>query len=240
MSDSTNPIDPGDAHGGISRRSLTAAAVLAPFAGLGLAGLARAQDASPAGSDAITSTGGGDVPTTGGMRPGPGGERPVETATAGITPVAMSMERFAIDNEVYASEIVDQAMQDPTGPFVVAWYPTLGSLGRNGNVVVAGHVDYYNVGEAVFWGFKEPGANVGDQIVMTGEDGSRHVYEVQRSTTYENGSLTADIINNEVTGPTRLPTLTIITCGGDFDAISGEYLSRIVVRCNRVSVEAPA
>lgn len=238
MSDSTNPTHRDATRGGLTRRSLTAAAVLSPFAGFGLAGIARAQDDSAGG--VITSSGGGDVPTTGGMRPGPGGERPVEAATAGIAPIAMTSEKLNVDSEVYAAEIIDQAMQDPTGPFVVAWYPTLGSLGRNGNVVVAGHVDYYSVGEAVFWDFKEPGAVPGDQIVMTGEDGSRHIYEVQRSTTYENGSLTADIINNEVTGPTRLPTLTVITCGGDFDAISGEYLSRIVVRCDRVSVEPPA
>lgn len=238
MSDSTNPTRHGAARSRLTRRSLTAAAVLAPFAGLGLARIVRAQDDSAGG--VITSSGGGDVPTTGGMRPGPGGERPVQASTAGIAPIAMTMDKFAIDSEVYAAEIVDQAMQDPTGPFVVAWYPTLGSLGRNGNVVVAGHVDYYSVGEAVFWGLKEPGTVPGDQIVMTGEDGSRHIYEVQRSTTYENGALTAELINNEVTGPTRLPTLTVITCGGDFDAISGEYLSRIVVRCDRVSVEPPA
>ena len=234
MSDQSNPTT----RAGISRRSLTAAAALAPFAGLGLARLARAQDESPDGGDQITSTGGGDLPTTGGMRPGPGGERPVPASSAGIAPIAMSMEKFAIDSEVYGSEIVDGAMQDPTGPFVVAWYPSLGELGRNGNVVIAAHVDYYNVGPAVFYGFKDPGAAVGDQIVLTGEDGSRHVYEVQRSTTYENGTLTPDLINNEVTGATRLPTLTVITCGGDFDAISGEYLSRIVVRCSRVAIEA--
>ena len=237
MSDSANPTDRSILDAGLSRRSLAAAAVMTPFAGFGLAGLARAQDETEAGSDQITSTGGGDLPTTGGMRPGPGGERPVPPSTAGTLPIAMTMEKFAIDSEVYGSEIIDGAMQDPTGPFVVAWYPTLGDLGRNGNVVVAGHVDYYNVGPAVFYGFKEPGAEVGDQITMIGEDGSRHVYEVQRSTTYDNGSLTEEIINNEVTGATRLPTLTIITCGGEFDAISGEYLSRIVVRCSRVTIE---
>ncbi len=233
MSDQFKPTN----RPGISRRSLAAAAAFAPFAGLGLARLAGAQDEAPDGSDQITSTGGGDLPTTGGMRPGPGGERPVPASSAGIPPIAMSMEKFAIDSEIYGSEIVDGAMQDPTGPFVVAWYPSLGDLGRNGNTVIAGHVDYYNVGPAVFFGFKEPGAAVGDQIVLTGEDGSRHIYEVQRSTTYENGALTPELINNEVTGATRLPTLTVITCGGEFDAISGEYLSRIVVRCSRVAIE---
>ena len=237
MSDSSNPNDGSLLGAGLSRRSLTAAAVMAPFAGLGLAGLARAQDETEAGSDQITSTGGGDVPTTGGMRPGPGGERPVPPSTAGVVPIAMVSDVYAIDSEVYGAEIIDGAMQDPTGPFVVAWYPTLGDLGRNGNVVVAGHVDYYNVGPAVFYSLKEPGASLGDQVVMIGEDGSRHIYEVQRSTTYENGSLTEEVINNEVTGATRLPTLTIITCGGEFDAISGEYLSRIVVRCSRLAIE---
>lgn len=234
MSDLITP-KPGILRAPMSRRSVAAAAALAPFAGLGLARIAGAQD-DPEGGD-ITSTGTGDVPTTGGMRPGPGGERPVGVSSAGIAPIAMAMDKFAIDNEVYASDIVDSRMQDPTGPFVVAWYPSLGGLGRNGNIVVAGHVDYYNVGAAVFYGFKEPGAEPGDQVVMVGEDGSRHTYEVERSTIYENGSLTADVINNEVTGATRLPVLTIITCGGVFDSISGEYLSRIVVRCSRVSVD---
>lgn len=215
--------------GCISRRSFAATAVCTPLLAFGASGGAHAQDLSE-----------GDVPTTGGMRPGPGGEQPIRASGTGIAPIAMSMERFGIDGEVYASEIIDGAMQNPTGPFVIAWYPTLGSLGQNGNLVIAAHVDYYNVGPAIFWGFKEPGANVGDQIMVIGEDGSRHTYEVQRSTIYDSGALTAEIINNEVSGPTRLPTLTIITCGGEFDAISGEYLSRIVVRCTRVSVEIPS
>ena len=239
MSDSSNPTDRSFLHAGLSRRSLTAAAVMAPFAGLGLAGLATAQDGDSAGTDQIRSSGGGgDVPTTGGMRPGPGGERPVPPSSAGIVPIAMVSEVYAIDGEVYGAEIIDGAMQDPTGPFIVAWYPTLGDLGRNGNVVVAGHVDYYNVGAAIFYSLKEPGASPGDRVTMIGEDGSRHIYEVQRSTTYQTVDLTPEIIENEVTGATRLPTLTMITCGGEFDPISGEYLSRIVVRCSRVGIEA--
>ncbi len=229
MTDSKTPTNCDVDHRRISRRSLTAAAVVAPISAFGLTGRANAQD---------TPT--GDAPTTGGMRPGPGGEQPIGASGTGIAPIAMSMERFGIDGEVYASEIIDGAMQNPTGPFVIAWYPTLGSLGQNGNLVIAAHVDYYNVGPAIFWGFKEPGANVGDQIMLVGEDGSRYVYEVQRSTIYDSGALTSEIIDNEVAGPTRLPTLTIITCGGEFDAISGEYLSRIVVRCTRISVETPS
>ena len=218
----------------MSRRMVAGAAALTPLAALGLGRAAFAQDSD---EPTITSSGGGDVPTTGGMRPGPGGERPVPISSSGIAPIAMSMERFGIDSEVYAGEVVDGIMADPTGPFVVAWYPSLGSLGRNGNVVVAGHVDYWNVGAAVFYEFKNTEASPGDQITLVAEDGSRHVYEVQTSRTYENGTLTPEIIDREIAGPTRLPTLSIITCGGAFDTVSGEYLSRIVVRATRVAVE---
>lgn len=228
-----------------SRRTLAGTAALAPLAGLGLSRLASAQDSSPSpspsGSDTIVSTGGSDMPTTGGMRPGPQGERPLGASGPGVVPTAMTMDKLGIDAEVYAADIVDGVMADPTGPFVVAWYQELAKLGQNGNVVVAGHVDYWNVGAAVFWGFKDPGASPGDEIVMTGEDGSKHHYSVATSRTYENGSLTPDIIEHQIAGPTTIPVLTIITCGGTFDTVSGEYLSRIVVRCNRTKVEpAPA
>ncbi len=218
----------------MSRRAVAGAAAISPLAALGLSRGVLAQDDE---EPTITSSGGGDVPTTGGMRPGPGGERPVPVSSSGVSPIAFSMERFGLDYEIYPGEVIDGIMQDPTGPFVIAWYPSLGSLGRNGNVVVAGHVDYWNVGPAVFYDFKEPGAEPGDQITLVGEDGTRHIYEVQTSRIYENGTLTPEIIDREIAGVTRLPTLSIITCGGVFDTVSGEYLSRIVVRATRVAVE---
>lgn len=184
-------------------------------------------------------TAGGDLPTTGGMRPGPGRRRANAGGGAGIVPIAIVSDPLAIDSEVYAADVIDSVMQDPTGPFVVAWYESLGKLGQNGNVVVAGHVDYYTVGEAVFWRIKEPGASVGDLVTLVGEDGSQHVYQVQRSRTYAIADLTGDVIQRQITGATRTPTLTLITCGGDFDAVSGEYLSRIAVRCSRVQVIPP-
>lgn len=224
-----------------SRRTLAGAAAFAPLAGLGLAGIARAQDSSPnpspSGGSTITSTGGSDQPTTGGMRPGPDGQRPLSVSGPGVVPTAITMESLGIDAEVYAADIVNGAMQDPTGPYVVAWYQELAKLGQNGNVVVAGHVDYWSVGKAVFWGFKDPMAKVGDEIIMTGEDGSKHHYAVATSRQYENSTLTPDIIQHQVAGPTRIPVLTIVTCGGTFNAVTGEYDSRIVVRCNRTKVE---
>ncbi len=38
----------------------------------------------------------------------------------------------------------------------------------------------------------------------------------------------------ELVGQTEDPKLTLITCGGEFDYASGEYLSRMVVRAGLV------
>jgi hypothetical protein len=38
----------------------------------------------------------------------------------------------------------------------------------------------------------------------------------------------------EVVGPTETPATTLITCGGEFDYVNGEYLSRMVVRATLV------
>ena len=68
-------------------------------------------------------------------------------------------------------------MQDPTGPWVVAWYENLGALGSIGNIVMAGHIDYWNVGPSVFYNLStlQPGA----EIVVTGEDGKAYPYAVE-------------------------------------------------------------
>jgi hypothetical protein len=38
---------------------------------------------------------------------------------------------------------------------------------------------------------------------------------------------------DEITGPTDTQSLTLITCGGAFDYVNGEYLQRTVVRATR-------
>ena len=41
----------------------------------------------------------------------------------------------------------------------------------------------------------------------------------------------------DVVGPTDVPSVTLITCGGDFDYVNGEYLSRMVVRATLMAPE---
>jgi sortase A len=178
----------------------------------------------------IISTQVGEVPTTGGMRPGPIGlEPPAVALQTGVVPVAIQVDAAEINASIEILEIVDGVMQDPTGPWVVSWYKETSKLGGGGNIVMAGHVDYWDVGPSVFWNLRNLAQ--GDQIVVTGEDGSAHTYEVEWIENFDADN--APIA--EIVGPTDRESLTLITCGGPFDYESGHYLQRTVVRANLVA-----
>lgn len=193
---------------------------------------------SVAAQGTIVSTSVGDIPTTGGMRPGPVGMQPPTAGNReGIEPTALRVEKAGIDSAIEPLQILDGVMQNPSGPFVVGWYQETAKPGGAGNSVMAGHVDYWNVGEAVFWELPPPREVLveGDPIVVIGADGSEYTYAVEWQKMYGLDDLTVETINGEIVGPTDSPSLTLITCGGDFDPVSGQYLSRYVVRATLVS-----
>jgi hypothetical protein len=228
-----------------TRRSL-----LAGIAVLGIAAAQRAlppandislaQDATPAAvatpapsTSTIQPTGIGAVPSTGGSRPGPVGLVRERNVTEPIAPVGLTVDAAGIDAGIEALQVVNGAMQDPTGPWVVAWYENLGSLGSIGNIVMAGHIDYWNVGPSVFYNLStlQPGA----EISVSGEDGMAYPYTVEWVQQFDSTSMPLD----EVIGPTDGQALTLITCGGAFDYANGQYLQRTVVRANRSGPAQP-
>ena len=204
---------------------------------------AAAQDAASEDATEVLA----EVPTTGARRPGPvilaasnvsapesaGEPAPAPVAVAGVAPVALQVPSVGVDAPIELGAVVDGAMQDPSGPWVVSWYDQLGKIGEGGNVVVAGHVDYWNVGPAVFWDVRNLPA--GDIIRVVGEDGKNYEYAVQWIERYDAAGLTPEVIQNDIVGDTGVETLTMITCGGEFDPATGEYNERWVVRANLIS-----
>jgi LPXTG-site transpeptidase (sortase) family protein len=94
---------------------------------------------------------------------------------------------------------------------------------------MAGHLDYWDVGPAVFYhiGDLQPG----DKISVTGKDGKIYTYQVDWVKNFDaNNAPLQDIV-----GPTKTESLTLITCGGPFDYQNGVYLQRMVVRSHRVA-----
>ncbi|MGH2615436.1 MAG: class F sortase [Thermomicrobiales bacterium] len=222
----------------VTRRSLLAgAAVLAVVTAPRLIGTS-AQDEPPAtvatpaaGGNAIQPTGVGAVPSTGASRPGPVDDVRNRIIVDVVAPVGLTIENAGIDAGIEALRVVNGAMQDPSGPWVVAWYENLGALGRIGNIVMAGHIDYWNVGPSVFYNLST--LQPGDDIVVSGEDGRAYPYAVEWVRQFDSTSMPLD----EVIGPTAGQSLTLITCGGAFDYANGQYLQRTVVRANRSGPE---
>jgi LPXTG-site transpeptidase (sortase) family protein len=220
---SRNPAGPT-----LTRRSVLALGSAA--LGIAAAGILKGRDAiafAPVEGNAR-----GDMPTTGGMRPGPVGMNPAKVRTKGVTPVAMKIPNAQVDDQIEEQPIQDGVMLDPSGPFVVAWYQDTGKLGQEANVVFAGHLDYYNVGEAVFYHL---GAlNDGDPIEVIGDDNETFTYAVDWARQYTIDELDTGAIQ-EIVGRTKDECITLITCGGDFDYNVGQYLQRYVVRAKRSS-----
>lgn len=180
----------------------------------------------------IVSTQTGEVPTTGGLRPGP--VSAVSTLAApqvGAIPKSIRIPDAQVDAQVEQIDIVNGVMQDPTGPWVVSWYKETAKLGQSGNVVMAGHVDYWNVGPSVFQNVKD--LKSGDSISITGADGKVYTYAVDWNKLY-NADADAQTIQ-DIVGATPGQNLTLITCGGTFNYDTGHYLQRRVVRAHRVT-----
>ncbi len=129
-------------------------------------------------------------------------------------------------------QISDDRMGNPSDPFLVGWYEQTATPAEGGNVVMAGYADFWNVGPT-------PLASLGtmaegDEIQVNTPGGTSWVYAVEWRRDYELSEVTgAD--STEVLGPTAEPSLTLITCGGEFNYEAGEYLSRTVVRATRQS-----
>jgi sortase (surface protein transpeptidase) len=209
---------------------------LALLLGLLLPLVAAAQEAD---DDVATTEVLSEVPTTGARRPGPvilAASRvaaPAPEPVEGVAPIALQVDSVGVDAPIELGNVTDGVMQDPSGPWVVSWYEPLGKVGEGGNVVMAGHVDYWNVGPAVFWDVRY--LPEGDIIRVVGEDGKNYEYAVQWTQSYMADQLTPEVIQGEIVGDTGEETLTLITCGGEFNPDTGEYNQRWVVRANLIS-----
>jgi LPXTG-site transpeptidase (sortase) family protein len=199
------------------------------FAGVSLPFSARVAAALAQGSTVALKEL-GEQPTCGGARPGPVNAVP-GLRPPGVLPVGLRIETIELDATIEQQQIENGVMQNPSGPFVVAWYKETGRLGEeDSNVVLAGHLDYWDVGPAIFydlWKLED-----GNKIEVTGKNGAVYVFTVDWVKAYKLDELDTATIQ-EIIGPTPNESLTLITCGGPFDYDTGEYEERIIVRATR-------
>ena len=167
--------------------------------------------------------------TGSGGRPSPAVQGPVLPAS---TPVHLEVPAIGV-----SSDLLDLGLQSDgtlevpplTKDSRAGWYdgsPTPGALGP---AVVLGHVDSAEYGPGVFFDLGD--LRPGDEITVTREDGTAAVFAVDRVASFPKDAFPT----LEVYGNTDHAALRLITCGGDFDARTRNYVDNIVAFASLIS-----
>ena len=137
----------------------------------------------------------------------------------------------------------DGQMPNPAGPSDVIWYDFSGwdgiggAIGGGGNAVFSGHVDYaarvayadvdYR-GHGVFFSLSllSPG-----DVIEVESAGQTIRYAVSWRQTVDAAETDwGEMLSADV----AVDSITLITCGGEFDFESSSYVDRVVIRAERI------
>ncbi len=105
---------------------------------------------------------------------------------------------------------------------LAGWYDRSVMPGAKGTSVILGHVDDY-AGPSVFYNVKN--LRKGDAIYVNRADGVTAEFAVDGV----QKAAKTNFPTSDVYGNVPYPALRLVTCGGPFDAKTGEYLDSIVV-----------
>jgi sortase (surface protein transpeptidase) len=146
----------------------------------------------------------------------------------GPVPVTLQVAAIGVDAPVEILETVQGIMQQPTDEVHVAWYKESARLGEVGNLLLAGHVNWWGIPEAVF--FHLGTLQEQDPVTLLAEDGSAYHYAVEW--VRQESNLAPPV--EAVLGMTEYEAVTLMTCSGEWNSELSEYDSRTVVRARRV------
>jgi sortase (surface protein transpeptidase) len=144
---------------------------------------------------------------------------------AASVPVRIEIAKLGVDAPVMRLGLnEDGTVQVPPLPNhdLAGWYTGSVTPGQEGSSVILGHVDSYD-GVSVFFAIKN--LKPGDQVSVVRADGSTAVFAV------DDVQKVAKVAfpSSTVYGNSGYPSLRLVTCGGPFNAATGEYQDNIVV-----------
>jgi sortase (surface protein transpeptidase) len=108
---------------------------------------------------------------------------------------------------------------------LAGWYGGSVTPGQSGAAVMLGHVDTWS-GGSVFYKIKD--LHRGEQVDVVRANGTLAVFTVDGLQKAAKVAFPTDMVY----GNPGYPALRLITCGGPFDAATGEYLDNIIVYAN--------
>lgn len=125
----------------------------------------------------------------------------------------------------------ESRMVVPSNARDVAWLDRGGIPGYTNNVVLAGHISYSRVaGSFMRIGSLRPG----DEVVLE-MNGETLRYRVTWACLFNRNTDRA----SQIMGYTDVPSLTLISCGGGWDAAAGTHSGRWAVRAEQVIEQKP-
>jgi LPXTG-site transpeptidase (sortase) family protein len=116
----------------------------------------------------------------------------------------------------------DKSIALPTRPELAGWFKGGPRPGQPGPSVIIGHVDWDHSG-AVFFRLRE--MKPGESVYVDRADGSTAQFRV----TQVKQVAKSDFPTDEVYAPDLAPSLRLITCGGNFDYRTHNYLDNVIV-----------
>ena len=177
-----------------------------------------AQPATSAGGASERSSGGGDAVSHHSARLED--VEPVDKPR----PTRLRIDAIGVDAPVVALGVADSGEMDvPTDADTVAWYEYGPSPGQPGSAVLAAHVDY-NGRRGVFFDLSDLPA--GATLTVEFEDAAPRTFTVVEDALIAKEALPVDRLFRR----DGRPALTLITCGGEFNAATRSYRNNVVVR----------
>lgn len=157
---------------------------------------------------------------------GEGAAEPESPAMHRSVPTRLRIPSITVDAEVIEVGLdKDQRIEVPPleRAHLTGWYKHGPTPGEIGNAVIVGHVDSYRTGPAVFFhlGALQPG----ERIEVVRADGTVATFVVDGVAKYPKAEFPTDLVY----GPTDRAQLRLVTCGGNFDSRTREYLDNVIV-----------
>ncbi|MBV9920445.1 MAG: class F sortase [Pseudonocardia sp.] len=147
-------------------------------------------------------------------------EHPRRPPLSGIEPLRIELPSLGVGAPIVPVAVSrDGALTVPENPHVVGWWS-----GGGETLVLDGHVDTAAVGPGALFHLVD--LDAGDTVWLTGTDGATHRFTVTEVRTYPKPTLPPDVF--------RSARLVIITCGGNFDRRTRQYVDNIVAYADPV------
>jgi LPXTG-site transpeptidase (sortase) family protein len=137
-------------------------------------------------------------------------------------PVRLVISRIGVDATIESRGLdAGRNMLTPKDYHDVAWYNLGPRPGEPGNALLNGHVDWWT-GAAVFTRLSE--LRAGDMLTVVREDGTRLSFKVTGRQVVKAGARVASLF-----APSKVASLTLITCTGPWDASILSATHRLLV-----------